>query len=156
MVNPGYQRIVVGVSGSTGSITALHRAVGEARRCGAEVVAVLASAPTVHTADYILTERSVAEHLLDSVLDSAFGTGGRPTGVRFSALAALGGAGPVLTRVADREGDLLVVGSPRRRLLPGFSTARYCATHATCPVLVVPVPTLSTRTGLAPLHASEI
>ncbi|WP_323186048.1 universal stress protein [Streptomyces sp. NBC_00047] len=90
------------------------------------------------------------------VLESVFGTGGRPPGVRFSAVAALGGAGPVLTRTADRDGDLLVVGARRRRLLPGFSTARYCAAHAPCPVLVVPLPTLRSQPDVAVVDASEL
>nr|WSW48774.1 universal stress protein [Streptomyces sp. NBC_01001] len=64
--------------------------------------------------------------------------------------------GPVLTRTADRDGDLLVVGARRRRLLPGFSTARYCAAHAACPVLVVPLPTLRTQPDVAVVDASEL
>ncbi|MCX4781680.1 universal stress protein [Streptomyces sp. NBC_01264] len=155
MIHHAYGRVIVGVSGSTGSITALHRAVSEARRLDAEVLAVLATTPDIHTADHIATERTMAERMLTSVLESAFGAGGRPPGVRFSALAALGGAGPVLTRIADRDDDLLIVGAPRRRILPGFSTARYCTTHATCPVLVVPLPVLRKQLGTAPLHTSE-
>ncbi|MFD5097421.1 universal stress protein [Streptomyces albidochromogenes] len=84
---------------------------------------------------------------------------GRPgpaPGVRFSAVAALGGAGPVLTRTADRDGDLLVVVARGRRLLPGFSTARYCAAHAACLVLVVPLPTLRTQPDVAVVDASEL
>jgi tRNA(Ile)-lysidine synthase TilS/MesJ len=42
MDESGTRRIVVGVSGSLGSLAALHRAVDQARRTGAEVLAVLA------------------------------------------------------------------------------------------------------------------
>ncbi|MFI8106408.1 universal stress protein [Streptomyces sp. NPDC086023] len=152
----GYRRVLVGVSGSLGGMTALHRAVSEARRFDAEVLAVMATSPAIHAVDQVEVERTMAERMLASLLESAFGTGGRPPGLRFTAFAALGGAGPVLTRMADRDGDLLVVGAPRRRLLPGFSTARYCTTHATCPVLVVPVPVLRRQDDGTRLHASEI
>ncbi|MCB5167470.1 universal stress protein [Streptomyces bambusae] len=134
------RRIIVGLSGSLESFTALHRAVAEARRCGAEVLAVLAVPPTAHTPEQVVAERQLGERLLSSLLEDAFGAAA-PPGVRFSAVSLLGGAGPVLTGVADREGDLLVVGAPRRRLrFPGTSTARHCAARATCPVLVVPLP----------------
>lgn len=38
----------------------------------------------------------------------------------------------------------------------GFSTARYCAAHAACPVLVVPLPTLRTQPDVAVVDASEL
>ncbi|MGP3690656.1 universal stress protein [Streptomyces sp. IBSNAI002] len=155
-MHQGYRRVVVGVSGSMGSVAALHRAVSEARRFDAEVLAVMATTPNVHAADHITVERTMAEGALASVLESAFGADGRPPGLRFHAFAALGSAGLVLTAAADRDDDLLVVGAPRRRLLPGFSTARYLMAHATCPVLVVPLPSLRKRRGTSSLHASEV
>ncbi|WP_405497514.1 universal stress protein [Streptomyces sp. NBC_00096] len=134
------RRIVVGLSGSLESFTALHRAVAEARRCGAEVLAVLAVAPPLHAADQIPLEVESAERQLTDLLESAFGSGG-PEGVPFAATAVLGSPGLALTQIADRQGDLLIVGAPRRRLrFPGSSTARHCAARATCPVLVVPLP----------------
>ncbi|WP_406367982.1 hypothetical protein [Streptomyces sp. NBC_01546] len=39
---------------------------------------------------------------------------------------------------------------------PGFSTARYCAAHAPCPVLVVPLPTLRSQPDVAVVDASEL
>jgi nucleotide-binding universal stress UspA family protein len=52
-----------------------------------------------------------------------------------------GTPGPELVRLADRDDDLLVVGSGQRTLLGRVlrgSTATYCVAHADCPVLVVP------------------
>jgi nucleotide-binding universal stress UspA family protein len=67
--------------------------------------------------------------------------------------------GPELVRLADRDDDLLVVGSRQRTLLGRMlrgSTARYCAGHAHCPVLVVPRPPLAkagtTRALMRQLH----
>jgi len=52
-----------------------------------------------------------------------------------------GEPGAALTAHADRDDDLLVVGVGRRglvrRLFSG-SVARYCLSHAACPVLAVP------------------
>lgn len=45
MDDAGHHRVVVGLSGSLGSLTALHRAAAEARRTGAVLVAVLAWEP---------------------------------------------------------------------------------------------------------------
>ncbi|MFB7055382.1 universal stress protein [Streptomyces vinaceus] len=142
MTNGGYRRIFVGISGSLSSFTALHRAVELARRSDAELHAVLATAPGIHTVDHIQLEQSMAARLLASILESAFGADGCPPDVSFSAHSVLGGAGPILTQMADRENDLIVIGAARRRRLPDFSTMRYCTTHAACPVLVVPTPAL--------------
>jgi hypothetical protein len=52
-----------------------------------------------------------------------------------------GDAGPVLVDVAAQPGDLLVIGTGRRRpvsLALRRSVGRYCLAHAACPVLAVP------------------
>jgi len=52
-----------------------------------------------------------------------------------------GETGPVLVAVADRPGDLLVIGTGRRASLGRAlrkSVGRYCLAHARCPVLAVP------------------
>ncbi|MFJ9241176.1 universal stress protein [Streptomyces sp. NPDC101776] len=142
----GRARAVVGVSGSPGSVAALHRAVREARRTGAELLAVLAWEPpggelahgralfTPSGADF---RRAAADRLL-AVLDAAFGDTG--PGIPFQGLVVRGTAGRALVETADRPDDLLVVGAgprgPLRVLFP--SVTRYCVTHAACPVLTVP------------------
>ncbi|RSS79464.1 universal stress protein [Streptomyces sp. WAC06614] len=154
MTDGDYRRITVGLSGSLGSITALHRAVREARRCGAEVQVVHATSLSHYTVDFVGLELAAAEQSMNFMLESAFGTGGRPPGVRLTPRVLLGGAGPVLVHAADRDDELLVVGAPRRRLI-GRGAARYCMTHATCPVLVVPLPTLRHQPGAVPFHMRE-
>ncbi|MER8182319.1 universal stress protein [Kitasatospora sp. NPDC094015] len=169
----GGRRIVVGVSGTLGSLTALHRAVAEAARTEAagtpaEVLAVLAWLPQGGEHGYRLAPcppllqhwREVAVARLTEALEAAFGGPSgdhgpgvlRPGGVRLTAEAVRGDAGEVLVRTADRPGDLLVVGVGggllRRGLRP--SVAGYCVRRAGCPVLAVPRPAL--QYDLAELH----
>ena len=61
-----------------------------------------------------------------------------------------GETGEVLVLLADRPGDLIVIGTGRRGLLTrGLrrSAGRYCLAHATCPVLAVPPTTLMDEMG---------
>jgi nucleotide-binding universal stress UspA family protein len=141
-------RVIVGVSGSLGSLAALHHAMDEARRTGALLVPVLAWVPPGGEAAYrhspyppLLKQREkAAAQQLDTAFDQAFG--GYPEDVRIQPLAVRGEPGPVLVDVADHPGDVLVVGAGRRgnrlqRLLHG-SVARYCMAHARCAVIAVP------------------
>jgi len=69
------------------------------------------------------------------------------------ALVVRGAPGPVLVAIADRESDLLVVGTGRRGLLHRAlrrSTSRHCLAHAVCPVLAVPPSPLESE--LAAVH----
>ncbi|WP_441251665.1 universal stress protein [Kitasatospora sp. McL0602] len=141
------RRIVVGVGGSLGSLAALHRAVGEARRTGAEVVAVLAWLPPGGEHGYrrspcpplLAAVREGAAGRLRTALEEAFAGAG--AGVRLTSQLVRGEAGAALVATADRPDDLLVLGAGRgswyRR-----SVARYCLRHAACPVLAVPRPAL--------------
>ncbi|MFB8086138.1 universal stress protein [Streptomyces sp. NPDC055992] len=141
------QRIVVGVSGSPGSLAALHRAVIEAQERDAALCAVLAwqlpggglGSRTAHGPDLLRECEEAAVGELCAVLSGAFAVA-KPC-VPLSALAMRGEPGAVLVEAAESTDDLLVVGTgARRRLLPGLRApaARYCLTHAVCPVLVVP------------------
>ncbi|MET8629003.1 universal stress protein [Kitasatospora sp. NPDC004669] len=145
-------RIVVGVSGSLGSLAALHHAVAEARRADVEVLAVLCWSPPGDELGY---RRSVCPPVLDAgrdaavarlrqALDEAFA--GRHAGARLRCQAVRGETGHSLVRCADRPGDVLVLGAGRERgclsrmIRP--SVTAYCVRHATCPVLTVPRPPL--------------
>ncbi|WP_369215573.1 universal stress protein [Streptomyces flavofungini] len=140
------RRVVVGVSGSPGSLTALHRAAEEARLREAELWAVLAWKPIddltrrSHQSPPPATDyRSVAVERLRNILDTAFGA--MPPGVPLAGLTVCGTTGAALVDVAGHPQDVLVVGSRRggllrRSLLP--SVARYCLAHAVCHVLTVP------------------
>ncbi|MGV9267526.1 universal stress protein [Kitasatospora sp. NPDC003701] len=143
-------RVVVGVSGSLGSLAALHRAVAVAHRTGAEVVPVLAWQPPGGEYGYrrspcpplLAAARDAAELRLRDALDAAFA--GVDPGVPMNPLVVRGETGPALVGSADRPGDLLVVGRSggllRRRLRS--SVTAYCVRKAGCPVLAVPRPEL--------------
>ncbi|MFI5530287.1 universal stress protein [Kitasatospora sp. NPDC051853] len=146
------RRIVVGVSGSLGSLAALHRAVGEGRRTGAEVLAVLAWLPQGGEIGYrrapcppllAVWEESATARLAEA-LEAAFGVGG-PVGVRLSSCVVRGETVRALTLFADRPDDLVVVGAGSgSRLRRGLraSVPAECLRRVVCPVLVVPRPPL--------------
>ncbi|MGW2373049.1 MULTISPECIES: universal stress protein [Kitasatospora] len=148
----GEGRIVVGVSGSLGSLAALHHAVAEARRTDAEVLAVLCWTPPGEESGGRRTVsppvvdvcRDAAVTRLRQALDQAFA--GRHTGVRLRGQAVRGETGHTLLRCADRPGDVLVLGAGRERgrlsRLIRPSITAHCVRHATCPVLTVPRPPL--------------
>ncbi|GGW11391.1 hypothetical protein GCM10018980_00200 [Streptomyces capoamus] len=140
-------RVVVGVSGSLNSVTALRRATALARRLGAELWPVLAWEPPggdpaarrAGGAGPLLEEwQRLARQRLVSVLYEIFGTE-RP-GVPVHAVVVRGAPGPALVATADRETDVLVVGTGRRGLRRPFAArvSRHCVSHAHCPVLAVP------------------
>lgn len=140
------RRVVVGVGFSRGSAAVLHRAAAEARRGEGELWAVIAwelpggayerRGPSFpQAADF----RGAAEERLLTQLDAAFGGAG--PGVPLRPLLVRGSPGRALVAVADRDDDLLIVGTgsrrwPSRVLWP--SVARHCVAHASCPVLAVP------------------
>ncbi|MGW3039994.1 universal stress protein [Kitasatospora sp. NPDC001159] len=145
-------RIVVGVSGSLGSLAALHHAVAEARRVDVEVLAVLCWTPPGDELGYrhsvcppvLNAGRDAAVARLRQALDEAFA--GRHAGARLRCQAVRGETGHSLVRCADRPGDVLVLGAGRERgclsRLIRPSVTAYCVRHATCPVLTVPRPPL--------------
>ncbi|KJS56593.1 hypothetical protein VM98_06580 [Streptomyces rubellomurinus subsp. indigoferus] len=149
---PAESRIVVGVSGSLGSIAALHHAAAEARRTDVELLAVLCWTPPGDELGYRRTPyppaltagRDAAVARLRQALDEAFA--GHHAGVRLRCQAVRGDTGRTLVGCADRPDDLLVLGAGHERgrlsrlLRP--SVAAYCVRHATCPVLTVPRPAL--------------
>ncbi|MFD8000174.1 universal stress protein [Streptomyces mirabilis] len=167
------RRVVVGVSGSPGSLAALHRGAFEAHRTGAVLLAVGAWEPPrgalAHPSSMLappMTEfRQMADDRLLTALDTAFGADG--PGVPCRGLVVWDRPGRALVRTADRLGDLLVIGGGRRgrmrrALFP--SVARYCLAHAACPVLAVPrsplhreLASVRRRVSLRlPLDASEL
>ncbi|WP_031074912.1 universal stress protein [Streptomyces sp. NRRL WC-3742] len=143
-------RVMVGVSGSLGSLAALHRGVAEARERGAELWAVLAWEPPGGEYGYrrspcpplLAAVREDAERRLCEALDAAFG--GVDPGVALRAVVVRGESGPALVGLADRPGDLLVLGRSGGLLRRGFRrpVTAYCVRRAACPVLAVPGPAL--------------
>jgi nucleotide-binding universal stress UspA family protein len=142
--------VVVGVSGSLGSLEALRVAAREAQTSHRPLVAVLAWSPPggefaqrrAQSPSLIgLCEREAMTRLARS-FEEAMGGPPADAVLRF---VVRGRPGPVLLEVADEREDLLVLGAGERswpgRLVHG-ATARFCLAHARCEVLAVPPPVL--------------
>ena len=140
-------RVIVGVSGSLGSLHALRRAVAEARLRDAALWAVITWVPK---GGELANRRAPCLPLLQLWRDEAARTlchawedalGGIPADLHVRMFALRGTPGQRLVAAADRDGDLLVVGSgsggPLGRLVNG-SVSRYCVKRARCAVLTVP------------------
>lgn len=146
------QRVVVGVSGSAGSLQALRYATEMARTNSAMLVPVLAWIPPGgDLADRQFPNpvlraawREAAWERLWSAINLAIG--GPPAEMHFAPQVIRGEASDVLTQVARERGDILVIGAgrhgPVRRAL-ACRVTRYCVAHASCPVVAVPPPLLA-------------
>ena len=153
-----FGRVVVGVDGSLGSLQALRFAVGHARAFGAVLVPVLAWTPPggeLGNRRYPVASLTAQwQHDAATRLHTAFdeALGGQPNDLDISSLVLRGEAGRLLVSVADRDGDLLVVGTGRqgilRRAIQG-SASRYCLRHAGCAVITVPPAPLADQLGRA-------
>ena len=151
----GIRRVVVGTSGSPGSLPALRHARSLAFREDALLVAVYAWIPP---GGDMADRRSpspymrkiwaeAAQERLAEALDVAWG--GMPAGPGVHPLVMRGEPGPVLVNVAYSADDLIVVGAGRRGSLGRISrghVGRYCLAHALCPVTAVPPPALARQT----------
>ena len=152
----GTRQVIVGVSGSPGSIRALRYAADLALSDGAPVLAVLAWVPPGgdladrRTPSLYLREiwQRAASERLSAALESAWGC--VPASLSVQRVIARGETGPVLVNMADGADDLIVVGAGERgrlsRLWRGRVT-RYCLAHASCPVLAVPGSPLARQAG---------
>jgi len=141
-------RVVVGVSGSLSSLSALHRAVALAREQNAVLVPVLAWHPVggeiaYHRAPCPQLLRVWAQDAakrLDTAFEQCFG--GYPDGVRVQPMLIRDeNPGRALVEVADQPDDVLVVSTGRRGRLHRVlhaSVGRYCLAHAQCMVVAVP------------------
>jgi nucleotide-binding universal stress UspA family protein len=149
MDNQDTDRVVVGVDHTLSGLQALRRAVAEARARGVPLHALRAWTPGQlglypSLADQRQAEAAVASRLVAEAFADTMG--GLPREVEVQTVLVGDSAGPALVRYASGDGDLLVLGGPRRgrwRRLPGRSVASYCLAHAACPVLVVPPPPLA-------------
>lgn len=143
----GTPRVVVGVDGSPNSVVALRAALAEARRRSAELYVVAAYLPV--DGGWAMgpgcpePDRRKAATALERTCRTALGT--TSEAAPCTTAVVRGPVRYVLTDLADRPEDLLVVGtgrqSPLRRLLRR-SVARDCVRRARCPLLLVPPPGL--------------
>ncbi|MCW2541235.1 MAG: hypothetical protein JWN95_2960 [Frankiales bacterium] len=152
MLSPGQERVVVGVNGSIANLAALRVAVAHARVSDALLVPVLAWVPVdgqvgggrnvPGPSRAVLRVCEEAAHdRLNNAFEEAFG--GHPAFVRVDPVVSCAAPEDALLRVANRESDLLVLGSATRgriSLLLQPSVTRYCVAQARCPALVVPPP----------------
>ena len=155
----GVCRLVVGASGSPGSLAALRYAADLAGRVDVQVVAVQTWVPPGGD----LAERRCpapglrrfwaeeAGKRLEGAVLAAWG--GTPPGLNLRLVVVRGEPGPTLVDFADSPGDVLVVGAGQRGLLSRLwrgRVSRYCLRHARCPVLAVPQPVTARELGLGP------
>lgn len=141
-------RVVVGVSGSLGSLAALRAGAREARLRGLELVAVMAWSPPEGEGlfarfpdrGWAAMWEAEAAGTLDRAFEEAFG--GDPAGVLAVRRHVLrGDPWRTLCAAAGRPDDLLVIGGrPGRH--HGGRVGRRLRGHAVCPVLTVPAPEL--------------
>ncbi|HEY7431092.1 MAG TPA: universal stress protein [Streptosporangiaceae bacterium] len=152
----GARRVIVGASGSPGSLRALRYAEEAARRLDALLIPVMVWTPPGGE----LAERRTPSHglrkiweeaaseLLAHTLEVAWGE--LPAGLTTRPTVVRGEPGHALVELADSTDDLLVVGAGRRSgmgWLWGARVSRYCLRHARCPVLAVPPATLDGGQG---------
>jgi nucleotide-binding universal stress UspA family protein len=153
----GVGRVIVGTSGSPGSLQALRYGERLARAHDAVLIPVLAwDLPGGNYAERVqpsgelrLVWRNLACHQLRDALLAVWGEA--PNDPLLQPHIERGRPGWVLVNLACRPGDVLVVGAGRRGVLArmAFSkVSRYCLAHAQCPVLAIPPPALASE--LAP------
>jgi nucleotide-binding universal stress UspA family protein len=123
------------VDGSPASIAAVRAAADVGRREGAtlDIVCAYGAAPG-QGAEGLDRARTRARDGLAAAVRRAFG---EDPPLRMRLLAVPGEAGEVLTWFSHSV-DLLFVGDTAGAASGLGSTAQYCASHASCPVYVVP------------------
>lgn len=146
-------RVVVGVSGSPGSLGALRYASEMARCENAILTPVLAwTPPGGDVADrrcpnpYLRQVwKQAAWDRLWQAVDLALG--GPPADITVSPEVVRGEPGQVLALVAQPS-DVLVIGAGRHgalRRLMACKVSRYCLANACCPVIAIPPARLATE-----------
>jgi nucleotide-binding universal stress UspA family protein len=145
-------RLIAGVSGSPGNLHAARYAESMARAHEAVLVPVLAweipggeHAKRVEPTGELRREWHIlACHRLHDALIAVWGE--VPYDPLVQPHVERGPAGWVLVNLAQRPGDVLIVGAGRRGALARMAysrVSRYCLAHAQCPVLAIPPPALA-------------
>ncbi len=144
---PFVERVIVGVDGSEGSITALRQAVDEARCHGAELWPVISWSPpggeaadAMYPAPDYMCKAWVndARERLDAACREAMRN--TPDYEAMHPKVYRGNAGDVLIACACRPTDILVLGSSNHSAMHHIlfgSVSQHCLKYASCPVLVV-------------------
>jgi nucleotide-binding universal stress UspA family protein len=154
VVVSGVRRVIVGASGSAGSLPALRYAMWVAQRDHAPLIAVHAWVPPggelaerQHPSPYLQQVwRNAARERLRDALDAAWAADQDAVDVQPMVVRA--DPGQALVEMASSADDLLVIGAGRRGRMARMRhgrVSRYCLAHARSPVLAVAPPALSDR-----------
>jgi nucleotide-binding universal stress UspA family protein len=152
----GISRLVVGASGSPGSLQALRYGEGLARAHDAVLIPVTAwELPGGDRTHRIGGSHELAkacqELACQQLRDAMCAVWGEvPGDPLVQPRTERGPAGWVLVNLAKRPGDVLIIGAGHRGPLGrlAFSrVSRYCLAHAQCPVITVPAPALAGELG---------
>ena len=151
----GVGRVIVGASGSPGSLRALRYAEVLACALEALLIPVIAWSPPEgdravrpSTGDLRQVWQDIACQRLREALIAVWGV--VPDDPMVQPQVERGAAGWVLVSVACRPDDLLVLGAGHHGAwvrLVSCSVSRYCLAHANCPVLIVPPDALARAMG---------
>ena len=151
----GVGRVIVGASGSPGSLRALRYAEVLACALEALLIPVIAWSPPEgdravrpSTGDLRQVWQDIACQRLREALIAVWGV--VPDDPMVQPQVERGPAGWVLVSVACRPGDLLVLGAGHHGVLVRSGSrgvSRYCLAHPHCPVLIVPPDALARETG---------
>ncbi len=153
---PGVGRLIVGASGSPGSLRALRYGDVLARAHQAPLVPVIAWEPPggaqagrfQFSGELSKECQDMACRRLRDALIAVWGE--VPDDPMIQPHVERGPTGWVLVNIARRPGDVLVVGAGRRGALVRMAfarVARYCVARAQCPVLAVPPSALGRELG---------
>lgn len=153
---PGISRLIVGTSGSPGSLRALRYGEFLAHAHQAVLIPVIAwEPPGGERAERITPSgglreecRNLARQRLQDALIAVWGQ--IPGDPMVEPHVERGPAGWVLVSLACQPADVLLVGAGRRSAsgwMAFSKVTRYCLTHAQCPVLAVPPPELPCELG---------
>lgn len=153
----GVGRVVVGTSGSPGSLVALRYAECLARSHDATLVPVLAWEPPggdrpTQLQPQARLVREWQERACRRMQDALAALWGETwSDPMVEPHVERGPAGWVLVNVANQPSDLLVLGAGRRGVLrrSACRVSRYCAARAKCPVVLVPPPDMAAEIGRA-------
>jgi len=151
----GAGRVLVGTSGSPGSLHCTALRYGEGLACALDAVLIPVIAWEPPGGDWVGPSgglrracRDLACRRLRDALMAVWGD--VPGDPQVRPHVERGPAGWVLVNLASRPDDVLVVGSGRRGA-PGrlaFSkVSRYCLARAQCPVVAIPPPALAGELG---------
>jgi nucleotide-binding universal stress UspA family protein len=152
----GVGRVLVGTSGSPGSLQALRYGEGLARAHDAILIPVIAWELPGGDRAYRISGshelgKACRELACGQLRDALIAVWGEvPGDPLVQPHVERGPAGWVLVNLACRPDDVLVVGAGRRSVLGRLifsKVSRYCQAHARCPVMAVPPPDLARELG---------